>query len=324
LCVFASGALLLGTEILGSDGTFDNWTAGVPNGWTLTQNSGTVTQLGSAALIDGGDVYINRAGLTIGQRYYVEVTTTDVSGSAFEVLNGGVSLIYQTVDVLFTASVRCFRASFVASATTLSIGVPVSSTAALVVDSVRLWPATPVSQFRSWIEHLMIDRAGIAAGEIDLASADASLAQIVRLIAGEMSVTRCGQPLLMNRAGDILLIGLLRHLVSQPQKTTGLFSALANPRIAKTLVAMHADASKPWSLEALADEAGMSRTTYAISYKKAMGKTPGKYLVALRLALARRALDNGKTVKEAARISGYRNPGSIARAFKSIESAKRY
>jgi hypothetical protein len=67
----------------------------------------------------------------------------------------------------------------------------------------------------------------VAPLQIDLGSADASLAQIVRLIAGEMSVTRCGQPLLMNRAGDILLIGLLRHLVAQPQKTTGLFTALA-------------------------------------------------------------------------------------------------
>jgi AraC-like DNA-binding protein len=73
----------------------------------------------------------------------------------------------------------------------------------------------------------------------------------------------------------------------------------------------------------LALESGMSRTSFATAFKKAMGKTPGKYLVALRLALARRALDNGKTVKEAARISGYRNPGSIARAFKSSESAKR-
>jgi AraC-like DNA-binding protein len=54
-----------------------------------------------------------------------------------------------------------------------------------------------------------------------------------------------------------------------------------------------------------------------------MDKTPGKYLVTLRLALARRALDSGKTVKEAARISGYRNPASIARAFKSNVTAKR-
>ena len=155
----------------------------------------------------------------------------------------------------------------------------------------------------------------VAPLEIDLASADASLAQIVRLIAGEMSVTRCGQPLLMNRAGDILLIGLLRHLVSQPQKTTGLFSALANPRIAKTLVAMHADASKPWSLEALADEAGMSRTTYVNQFKSLMQVSPGKYLENLRLALAQRLVSHGMGLKQVAQKTGYASASTLSRAM---------
>ncbi len=155
----------------------------------------------------------------------------------------------------------------------------------------------------------------VAPLQIDLDSADASLAQIVRLIASEMSVTRCGQPLLMNRAGDILLIGLLRHLVAQPQKTTGLFSALANPRIAKTLVAMHADASKPWSLEALADVAGMSRTTYVNQFKKLMLVSPGKYLENLRLALAQRLITNGMGLKQVAQKTGYASASTLSRAM---------
>jgi AraC-like DNA-binding protein len=155
----------------------------------------------------------------------------------------------------------------------------------------------------------------VAPLQIDLGSADASLAQIVHLIAGEMSVTRCGQPLLMNRAGDILLIGLLRHLVAQPQKTTGLFTALANPRIAKTLVAMHADASKPWSLKALADEAGMSRTTFVNQFKLLMQVSPGKYLENLRLALAQRLVTNGMGLKQAAHKTGYASASTLSRAM---------
>ncbi len=155
----------------------------------------------------------------------------------------------------------------------------------------------------------------VAALQIDLASADASLAQIVGLIASEMSMTRCGQPLLMNRAGDILLIGLLRHLVAQPQKTTGLFSALANPRIAKTLVAMHADASKPWSLEVLADVAGMSRTTYVNQFKNLMQVPPGKYLENLRIALAQRLIANGMGLKQVAQKTGYASASTLSRAM---------
>lgn len=161
---------------------------------------------------------------------------------------------------------------------------------------------------------------------IDLhADADeAALSASVALIQQEVSHPRCGQPALLKSAGDILFIGILRHLVAHAKpERPGLLHALSDVRMAKPLVAMHQTPHLNWNLASLALESGMSRTSFATAFKKAMGKTPGKYLVALRLALARRALDNGKTVKEAARISGYRNPGSIARAFKSSESAKR-
>jgi AraC-like DNA-binding protein len=129
---------------------------------------------------------------------------------------------------------------------------------------------------------------------------------------------------LLKSAGDILFIGILRHLVAHPKpERPGLLRALSDVRIAKALVAMHQAPHLDWNLSALALEAGMSRTSFAMTFKKAMDKSPGKYLVALRLALARRALEVGKTVKEAARISGYRNPASIARALKSKAYPKR-
>jgi len=150
---------------------------------------------------------------------------------------------------------------------------------------------------------------------IDLASADASLAQIVKLMASEMTTSRCGQPLLMDRAGDILLIGILRHLVARPKQTTGLVTALADPRLAKTLVAMHADASKPWTLEILADVAGMSRTSFANQFKQLMRSSPGKYLENLRLALAQRMVDNGVGLKKAANATGYASASTLSRAM---------
>jgi len=150
---------------------------------------------------------------------------------------------------------------------------------------------------------------------IDLASADTSLAQIVKLMASEMTSSRCGQPLLMDRAGDILLIGMLRHLVAQPERTTGLFTALADPRLAKTLVAMHADASKPWTLEILAEVAGMSRTSFATQFKQLMRSSPGKYLENLRLALAHRLVANGVGLKKVANATGYASASTLSRAM---------
>lgn len=150
---------------------------------------------------------------------------------------------------------------------------------------------------------------------IPLNEADPSLFQIVTLIASEMQTARCGQPLLMNRAGDILLIGLMRHLVSNPLKTTGLFSALANSRIAKSLVALHTDTAHPWTLEHLADLAGMSRTSFANKFKEIMKISPGRYLENLRLSMANQLVTEGVGLKQIARSTGYSSPSTLSRAL---------
>ncbi|MBA4211690.1 MAG: AraC family transcriptional regulator [Polaromonas sp.] len=151
--------------------------------------------------------------------------------------------------------------------------------------------------------------------EIALAQADPSLIQVVHLIAAEIETKRCGQPLFMNRAGDILLIGLLRHLVSAPLGTMRLFNGLADPRIARTLVGMHAEPASRWTLDTLAVEAGMSRTSFANRFKTVMGLPPGKYLENLRLTLAHRMVASGAGLKRVARETGYAGPSTLSRAM---------
>lgn len=150
---------------------------------------------------------------------------------------------------------------------------------------------------------------------LPLAQADPSLSQIVQLIAAEMQVQRCGQPFLMERAGDILLIGLLRQWVARPASNAGLFKGLADARIAKTLVAMHAKPSEAWTLEALALEAGMSRTSFANQFKRMVQVSPGKYLETLRMAIARRMVSSGESLKRITEKTGYASPSTLSRAM---------
>lgn len=151
--------------------------------------------------------------------------------------------------------------------------------------------------------------------EISLDSADPTLCQIVHLIALEMATRRCGQPMLMSRAGDILLIGLLRHLVSSPDGTMRLFNGLADPRIARSIVAMHTHPQAPWTLTSLALEAGMSRTSFSQHFKVVMGVPAGKYLERLRLAIAERLAGTGMGLKQVARETGYAGPSTLSRAM---------
>jgi AraC-like DNA-binding protein len=150
---------------------------------------------------------------------------------------------------------------------------------------------------------------------IAMKEADPSLSQVMALIASEMMASRCGRPLFMNRAGDILLISLMRHLTSRPQHNTGLFHALSDPRIAKSLVAMHTKPAHPWTLELLADLAGMSRTSFANYFKDVMRVSPGKYLENLRLATARQMVQTGIGLKQIAARTGYASPSTLSRAL---------
>jgi AraC-like DNA-binding protein len=150
---------------------------------------------------------------------------------------------------------------------------------------------------------------------IGMADADPSLVQVMTLIANEMQSNRCGQPLFINRAGDILLISLMRHLTSRPQQSTGLFHALSDPRIARSLVAMHTKPAHPWTLETLANLAGMSRTSFANCFKDVMQVPPGKYLENLRLAIARQLVQTGIGLKQIAERTGYSSPSTLSRAL---------
>lgn len=78
---------------------------------------------------------------------------------------------------------------------------------------------------------------------------------------------------------------------------------------------MHQRPGFDWTLERLADEAGMSRTAFAGTFRTVMRKTPGSYLSTLRLSIAQRAVELGKGLKEAARTSGYRNTSALSRAL---------
>lgn len=153
---------------------------------------------------------------------------------------------------------------------------------------------------------------------IGMKDADLSLTQVIALLANEMQASRCGQPLFMNRAGEILLISLMRHLTSRPQLGKGLFNALSDPRIAKSLVAMHTKPGHPWTLDGLAQLAGMSRTSFANNFKDAMQVSPGKYLENLRLAIARQMTQSGIGLKQVATKTGYASPSTLSRALSRL------
>lgn len=150
---------------------------------------------------------------------------------------------------------------------------------------------------------------------VPLAEEESLLQHVLALLRSELSEPRCGQPALLNRAGEMIFIGLLRHLIAHPAGHGGLLEGLADPRIARALVAIHDAPQNDWTLESLAQHAGMSRTAFAVRFRDTMNSPPGKYLSTLRLHIAQRAVQSGQGLKAAASASGYGNVSALSRAL---------
>lgn len=143
------------------------------------------------------------------------------------------------------------------------------------------------------------------------------VAATLQLLFAEAERVRCGQRLLADRLFEVLLLQLLRWMLDQRDAALplGLLRGLADPRLARSLTAMHSLPGAPWSLAQMAAEAGMSRSRFALAFKEAVGQAPADYLSQWRLAIARGELRAGKPLKVLAAELGYANPSALSRRF---------
>lgn len=144
------------------------------------------------------------------------------------------------------------------------------------------------------------------------------LEQALALLFSETERLRCGQRLLADRLFEVVLIQLLRWLIDHPEQggvPTGLLTGLEDERLARALVAMHERPGHPWTLVALAEEAGMSRSAFAAAFRQAVGQPPADYLADWRITLAQAQLREGRQVKQIADDLGYASAQALSRFF---------
>ncbi|MDN3719852.1 AraC family transcriptional regulator [Roseibium salinum] len=141
------------------------------------------------------------------------------------------------------------------------------------------------------------------------------LTAVVMPLIEEVTTPRCGGQAAFQRLCEVVVIRLLRHAMEEGRADSGLLSGLAHPRIAAALVAIHEAPAQAWTLEKLADTAGMSRTQFAVTFKELVGTTPMVYLAHWRLDIARAELETGRQVKSVASLCGFTSPAAFSRAF---------
>lgn len=140
------------------------------------------------------------------------------------------------------------------------------------------------------------------------------LKAVLDILIDEAQQAHCGHQVVMDRLAEAALVLILRQSMEDAQGI-GLLAGLAHPQLAVALTAMHDHPGSAWTLESLAETAGLSRSVFADTFHHVVGLPPGQYLSGWRMALARTALERGDSIKRVARDVGYASPAALSRAF---------
>jgi AraC-like DNA-binding protein len=104
-----------------------------------------------------------------------------------------------------------------------------------------------------------------------------------------------------------------------PPEHKGWLAGLNDPQVGRALALLHGEPAKPWTVDELAREAGVSRSGLADRFTKLIGESPINYLTIWRMHLARQLLtESGLSAGEVATRVGYDSEYAFNRAFKRL------
>ena len=151
-------------------------------------------------------------------------------------------------------------------------------------------------------------------------SADDRLTQLVEFALAESRDRQSGTRCVLLHLSELLFIEVVRrYLASLTRKQAGWLAGLRDPIAGHALALLHSRPTYEWSLERLAREIGVSRTSLAERFSELIGQPPMRYLTRWRIQLACRMLcDDGAKVSAVALDVGYRSEAAFSRAFKAM------
>lgn len=116
----------------------------------------------------------------------------------------------------------------------------------------------------------------------------------------------------------MMLVQALRLHLTEGHGVGWLF-ALADKQMSAAINAMHDKPAHHWTLQELAERAGMSRSSFALKFKETVGSSPMEYLTRWRMLLAGDRLENsGDAVSTIAFSLGYESESAFSTAFKRV------
>lgn len=146
----------------------------------------------------------------------------------------------------------------------------------------------------------------------------APLALALGLLGSEVQRRDLGADMALHGLLDLVFTYTMRELIEREGLAhSGWSHAIRDGQVGQVVSMMHENCSRPWTLEELAEEAGLSRTTLAERFRDAMGDTPLHYLRTLRMQRAMRLLsESERNLESIASEVGYQDAFSFSKVFK--------
>ncbi len=134
------------------------------------------------------------------------------------------------------------------------------------------------------------------------------------MINDETRADRSAREMVLHRLLEVLLIEALRSTGSAAAPP-GLLRGMADPLLAPTLRQIHADPGRSMTVETLARDAAMSRSTFFDRFRREVGVAPMEYATGWRMALAKELLREDVATAEIAQRVGYGSASAFSVAF---------
>lgn len=146
-----------------------------------------------------------------------------------------------------------------------------------------------------------------------------ALAALGELMLAESGGDTVGTRTVLDKLADTLFVMVIRQHINSQEDRRGVLAALADARLRKALAAIHRQPGAEWTVDSLADVAGISRSGFARHFAAVVGVSPIDYLTRWRMTRAELVLRNPQvSVASVAEQMGYEDETAFRKAFKRV------
>jgi AraC-like DNA-binding protein len=136
--------------------------------------------------------------------------------------------------------------------------------------------------------------------------------------ADEVAAGRPGSETVLAKLSELLFVeSVRRYAETLPEGHTGWLAGLRDPYVARTLALFHRNIARPWTIEEVSREIGLSRSALADRFTGLIGQPPMHYLASWRMqAAAQKLRSSSASLAQVADEIGYESEAAFSRAFK--------